>query len=91
MLLDGFDLHERLEAEIESVVGGRYAGWRIGITDDPERRKQEHGNPSWFFCWHVGHEGVARSLEKEFKNRGMFGGVGGRGEGEYLYLFPSLA
>ena len=31
-------------SEIESIVV-HYPSWTIGISDDPDRRKREHGNP----------------------------------------------
>jgi len=30
---------------IEQIVTGDYTRWTIGLTEDPERRKEEHKNP----------------------------------------------
>ena len=34
-----------IKAKIEAKVG-TYSIWTIGVTDDPDRRRTEHGNPS---------------------------------------------
>ncbi len=34
-----------IKAAIEQIVSS-YSNWTIGVTDDPNRRKGEHGNPN---------------------------------------------
>ena len=53
----------------------RYAG----LTDEPERRKQEHGSPSdWWQC-RFSTEEEARQWEKGMLDKGYEGGPGGQG------------
>jgi len=37
-------------AAIEAKVT-HYSTWTIGVTDDPDRRRREHGNPSVWYHW----------------------------------------
>lgn len=56
--------------------------WYVGLTDDPDRRKMEHGNPP---DWQQTHttfrtETEARAWEQGYVNRpGYQGGPGGSG------------
>jgi hypothetical protein len=51
-----------------------------GLTDDPERRKKEHGSPSDFKVEReFASEDVARVLEKGMIARGCTGDTGGAG------------
>lgn len=52
----------------------------VGLTDDPDRRRAEHGNPDDFrvtgpFSYHS----VARAWERHMIARGCVGGSGGAG------------
>ena len=54
----------------------------VGLTDDPDRRRQEHGNPSDWWQRSFSTEAEARRWEKEMLSRpgytGNPGGAGGR-------------
>ncbi len=56
--------------------------WYVGLTDDPERRRQEHGNPA---NWGqtptpFASEAAARAWEKSYVSQsGYQGGPGGTG------------
>jgi len=39
---------------IDEIVSGDYTRWTIGITEDPDRRKEEHKNPAMWFQWQAG-------------------------------------
>lgn len=75
-----------IKAEIEKVVS-TYNIWTIGITDDPERRRGEQGNPKYWHYWKADTEGIARSVEKYFLDKGMKGDVGGGKSPNYVYIF----
>lgn len=72
--------------EIESKAH-IYTNWTIGITSDPERRKQEHGNPFTWYQWKASSEGSARRIERYFLDKGMKGDAGGGDYPTYIYIF----
>lgn len=76
-----------IKQEIESIVGGNYSIWTIGVTDNPTRRRQEHGNPSYWRHWNADTEQAARNVETYFLAKGMKGGSGGAGRADYVYIF----
>ncbi|GAG22488.1 unnamed protein product [marine sediment metagenome] len=52
----------------------------VGLTDDPKRREQEHGNPRDFRVVHdFNSEKEARQWEKQMLTQGYKGDVGGAG------------
>ena len=52
----------------------------VGLTDDTERRKQEHGNPSDWYERSFSSEEEAREWEKMMLEKiGYEGGTGGEG------------
>lgn len=55
--------------------------WYVGLTDDPARRRQEHGNPiDWGQTSMFGTELAARAWEKSYVSKsGYQGGPGGSG------------
>ncbi len=75
-----------IKADIEKVVG-EYSIWTIGVTDNPTRRKGEHGNPSAWRHWNADTEQIARDVEAYFTAKGMKGDTGGRGDADYVYIF----
>ncbi len=78
------------EAEIKKAIENKvsnYSAWTIGVTDDPARRKEEHGNPNPWHQWNADSEEAARNLESYFLDKGMKGGSGGKGSADYVYIF----
>jgi len=75
-----------IKAAIEAKVSV-YSAWTIGVTDDPDRRRGEHGNPSIWYQWDADSEQVARNVESYFLDKGMKGGGGGGGGADYVYIF----
>ena len=71
---------------IESSVFN-YSLYTIGITDDPERRRGEHGNPIVWQYWKADSEKIARNVEKYFLDKGMKGKPGGGEHPTYVYIF----
>lgn len=78
---------QEIKAEIERHINGRYSVWTIGITDDPDRRKREHGNPQCWHHWDASTEEVARRIESYFLEKGCKGAGGGGGNANYVYIF----
>jgi len=76
-----------IKAEIENIVGGKYSIWTIGVTDDPNRRRGEHGNPKHWHQWNADTQQAARNVESYFLAKGMKGGGGGGGGADYVYIF----
>lgn len=75
-----------MKAAIEEKVT-HYSVWTIGVTDDPERRKSEHGNPNVWYHWDADSEDAARNVEAYFIAKGMKGDTGGGGRADYVYIF----
>ena len=63
-------------------MASRYAG----LTDDPNRRKGEHGNPSDWWQRSFSNEREARDWEKDMHSKGYRGDTGGAGW-RYGYTF----
>jgi len=76
-----------IKAAIEQIVNGRYSAWTVGVTDNPGRRRAEHGDPNAWHCWDADSETVARNVENYFLDKGMKGGSGGQGRADYVYIF----
>ena len=55
--------------------------WYVGLTDDPERRRTEHGNPrDWQQTKLFNTEAEARAWEAKYVGKaGYQGGPGGAG------------
>lgn len=75
-----------IKAAIEQIVSS-YSNWTIGVTDDPNRRKGEHGNPNHWHQWNADTEQAARNVESYFLAKHMKGGGGGPGRADYVYIF----
>ena len=75
-----------IKAAIENMVSN-YSICTIGVTDDPVRRKNEHGNPQHWHQWDADTETAARNVERYFLDKGMKGSGGGLGGADYVYIF----
>ncbi len=75
-----------IKGAIEIIVVS-CSNWTIGVTDDPVRRKSEHGNPAGWHHWDADTEQAARNVESYFLGKGMKGGGGGLGRADYVYIF----
>lgn len=54
--------------------------WYVGLTDDPDRRKIEHGNPPDWQQVRFNSESEARAWESKYVGKpGYKGGPGGAG------------
>ena len=54
---------DEIKQAIERVASKNYKVWTIGITDNPNRRKGEHGNPTTWLQWRADTETIARNVE----------------------------
>lgn len=72
--------------EIESKAH-IYKNWTIGITNDPDRFKSEHGNPFTWYQWKASSEGSARKIKSYFLEKGMKEDTGGGDFPTYVYIF----
>jgi hypothetical protein len=84
----------QLIAAIDGVIigfGYSYGAWTVGITNDPDRRKQEHQdegqNVGLWRHWKADSESTARSVEQYFLKKGCKGGTGGGDYPTYVYIF----
>jgi len=75
-----------IKAAIERIVSD-YSIWTIGVTDNPDRRRIEHDNPSVWGHWDADTERAAKNIETYFVGKGMKGDVGGGGRADYVYIF----
>lgn len=83
---------DQLKSAIERKKGSTsYSIWTIGITNDPERRKNEHKNEGkdvrYWSHWTADSESIARKVEQHFLGKGMKGGGGGGENPRYVYVF----
>jgi len=81
------EIKAAIEKRVNSAKTKDYSIWTIGVTDDANRRKGEHGNPKYWKQWNPDSETAARNVEKFFLNKGMKGGTGGPGKANYVYIF----
>lgn len=65
--------------------------WYVGLTDDPDRRRQEHGNPPDWEQSEFQTEAQARAWEGRYVGKtGYQGGPGGPGwrYGYWYWITP---
>ena len=61
---------------------------QVGLTDDPERRRREHGNPFVWRQFRMSSTNGAEFAENWLiKVWAMKGGTGGHSSGSFLYYF----
>lgn len=80
-------IKDAIEKRVSTAKTKDYTIWTIGVTDDPGRRKEEHGNPKYWMQWDADSETEARNVEKYFLDKGMKGGRFGPGTADYVYIF----
>jgi len=78
---------QEIKAAIEGYIKGRYSQWTIGITDYPNRRRTEHGDPKYWHHWNASTEQAARRIEAYFFKKGCKGAGGGGVSPNYVYIF----
>jgi len=82
---------QEIISAIEGHIAGRYSSWTIGVTDQPNERKQQHERDGKdVSCWHqwdASTESAARRIEHYFVDKGCKGAGGGLGNANYVYIF----
>lgn len=76
-----------IEERVNSAKTKDYSLWTIGITDDPDRRREEHDDPKYWMQWRADTETIARNVEKYFLEKDMNGAPGGGESPNYVYIF----
>lgn len=71
---------------MKPTIGRMY----VGLTDDPVRRRKEHGRPADLKMRRFNNEAVARAWEAACHLRGALGGGGGSGW-RYGYAYTITA
>ena len=79
---------ETTEAEIVAAAdkitkGQRYEVWTVGVTDNVDLRREEHGRPTIWHVWHAENEQTAKNVEKALQGKGMKAYTGNVGEGAH--------
>lgn len=90
--MDKETIMKEIEARVMSENHKDHKLWTIGVTDDPDTRKDQHKsdgkNVDWWKAWRADSEDDARAIEDFYlKKKGMKGGPGGPGTADYVYIF----
>jgi hypothetical protein len=89
------DIISAIVKRVESSRTVEYSTWRIGLTHDPDERKQEHRNKGrntdFWQQWRADSLSDAEQVETHFiSEKGMEGGTGGELDARktvYVYIF----
>ncbi len=81
------EIIEAIDKRVMKAKKKDYSIWTIGITNNPERRKEEHENPKYWMDWKADGEQDTRSIEKHFLDKGMKGDTGGGENPTFVYIF----
>ena len=77
-----------IKSKIDNILAGeKNPFWYIGVTDRPEERKIEHGNPGIWNYWKPSDGSISREIEEHFFKFDVDGGPDGPGNATYLYLY----
>ena len=89
------DIIDAIVTRVESSKTVNYSQWRVGLTHDPDERKQQHENEGrstkHWKRWQADSVSDAGQIESHFINeKGMKGGTGGDLDARktvYVYIF----
>lgn len=85
------EIRDAIDRRVNAARAANYSSWTIGITADPDTRKQQHesdGNVvKYWKQWRADTEAQARRIEAHFLAKGMKGGKGGGENPTYVYIF----
>lgn len=85
--VDGTDI----ENEPNLSLLEKYSRWRVGVTNDANRRKQEHNNKGtdirFWNSWPADSVDVALQVERYFHKHGMKGDPGGGKRPNLVYIY----
>lgn len=78
--------------EIENTVaGGSYSDWQIGITRDPIQQKAHLGNPLLWVHWEADSVKTAKNVYQHFLKKGMKSAAVPEKRATYVYILPATA
>ncbi len=72
---------------IEGIIKGNYPIWTIGVTDKPEEKKKERGNPREWYVWEANSEEIAYDMQEFFIQKGCKRVVGKHGNGKNIFIY----
>lgn len=72
---------------IEGIAKGNYQIWTIGITDKPEERRKERGNPREWHVFEASSEEIAKDIVELFIQKGCKRVVGKQYNGHYIFIY----
>jgi hypothetical protein len=73
--------------QIENTVGAKYSDWKIGITDDPAKRRAAVGNPLNWLQWQADSNLEAQNVVRYFVQKGMKRSGAANKTATYVYIF----
>ncbi len=73
--------------QIENTVSAKYTDWKIGITDDPAKRKAALGNPLNWLQWQADSNHDAQNVVNYFVKKGMKRSGVANKTAIYVYIF----
>ena len=79
----------QIKSEIERTATLR-SFWTLGVTNEPARRRIEHGSPRTWYQWKADTETTARNVERYFITKGMQAAPSSPGRANYVYVFLLL-
>ena len=81
------EIKNAIEKRVNSTKSKKDNIQIIGITNDPDHRKEEHNNPKFWMQWLADTVTIARNVETYFLEKGMKGDTGGGDNPNYVYIF----
>ncbi len=95
MIMDNESIKKAIINRVESSKSVNYSAWTIGLTHDPDERKQQHEDDGksikYWDQWVAASLSDAEDIESYFINdKGMQGGTGGNLSSYktvYVYIF----
>ena len=81
------EIRSEIIKHIEQIVTGDYTRWALGLAENPDRQKKEHGNPAVWYQWQAESQLDAKYIEMYLQNKGMWGFPTEGDEPTYIYIF----
>jgi len=72
---------------IEGIIKGNYSTWTIGITDNPEAKRKERGDPREWYVWEANSEEIAMDMLEMFIQKGCKRVIGKQTIGKFIFLY----
>ena len=89
--MDKSQIISEIESRVSRAKKVDYAIWTVGVTDNPDTRKNQHDSDGkeikHWMNWSTNSEKDGRDIEEYFLDKGMKGDTGGGGSARYVYIF----